>query len=499
MTPAALSLDEQLAEEIQQFYEDPLGFVRFAYPWNEARTPLAQYDGPDVWQADILKDVGREVRARRFDGAHAVLPLRYAVSSGHGIGKSTVVAWIVDWILSTRPFSKGTITANTFAQLEQKTWAQIRKWTNLCITGHWFEVSAKAIRHREYGEGWGAAAQTCREENSESFAGQHAADSTSFYIFDEASAVPDGIWEVAEGGLSDGEPAFFAFGNPTRSTGKFYRICFGADRGRWSHRVIDSRSSRFANKELIQQWEEDHGEDSDFFRVRVRGLPPRASDLQYIDSERVWQAQKNNAIALPDSPLVVGVDIARGGGDNNVICFRRGGDARSLPAIKIPGEQTRDSMRMVSKLGDILSDRRPERRVSMMFVDGTGIGGPIVDRLKELGHKNVVEIQFGGRCPDDKHYANMRSWMWSRMKDWLPHGAIPKDSDLEADLTGPGWKPDKQDRVVLESKEDMKKRGLSSPDFADALALTFAQNVLPAVETTRVRPSIPQGSRSWMA
>ena len=136
------------------------------------------------------------------------------------------------------------------------------------------------------------SAQSCKEENSESFAGQHAADSTSFYVFDEASAIPEKIWEVAEGGLTDGEPIFIACGNPTRNTGKFQRITFGGERERWTRFSVDSRTSRFSNKDLIAQWAADYGEDSDFFRVRVRGECPRAGTTQFIPNDAVEACRK---------------------------------------------------------------------------------------------------------------------------------------------------------------------------------------------------------------
>ena len=474
MSAAVNPADIQLAEEISQFYADPLGFVYFAYPWGE-RGSLQSYDGPEPWQREVLAEIGEVVKERGFDGVHAVEPIREAISSGHGIGKSTLVAWIVNWIMSTRAHAQGTITANTFTQLETKTWAQIQKWTNLCITSHWFAVTGSMMYHRDFKESWFCSAQSCREENSEAFAGQHAANSTSFYIFDEASAVPDKIFEVAEGGLTDGEPMVFAFGNPTRNSGKFFRAVFGSDRNLWKQRSIDSRNCRLTNKKLINEWIETYGEDSDFVRVRVRGLAPKAGDLQFIDAERVAEAQRRQPVVLPDEPLICGVDVARGGSDWNVIRFRRGRDARTVPAQRIPGEQTRDSTLLVTKLSEILSDQRPERKVHIMFVD-SAFGGPVVNRLNQLGFKNVVEVNFGSQSPDP-HQANMRAYMWSRMKEWLLTGSIDKYPQLETDLTGPGFHHNKQDRLVLESKEEMEKRGLSSPDEGDALALTFARNV----------------------
>lgn len=484
--------DDALATELMAFYDDPLGFVYFAYPWGQPGM-LERYDGPDVWQQAFLTDLGAEVRSRGFDGVNAVPPIRMTISSGHGIGKGTLSSWVGDWILSTRPYSQGTITANSFPQLSTKTWAALTRWTRLCVTGHWFNIGVDKISAKIAPDSWFVTAQTCREENSESFAGQHAAGSTSWYLFDEASAIPDIIWSVAEGGLTDGESMIFAFGNSTRNTGKFHRINFGSERARWKQRIIDSRECKFTNKELIRQWVDDHGEDSDFVRVRVRGLAPAASDAQYISSDIVYAAQGRTIRILPDEPLVAGLDIARGGSDNCVLRFRHGLDAITLPPIKIPGEESRDSMRLVSIAADVLGrtftcSDGVERRVSILFIDETGVGGPIVDRLRQLGFDDrLVGVQFGGRSPDPK-FENMRSYMWGRMREWLVRGCIDKDPILEADLTGPGYAHTKRDRLVLESKESMKKRGLSSPDDGDSLGLTFAA---PVVEGKTLAPPMP--------
>jgi hypothetical protein len=155
-----------------------------------------------------------------------------------------------------------------------------------------------------------------------------------------------------------------------------------------------ARTCMLPNKVQIAEWIEDYGEDSDFVRARVRGLPPSAGDLQFIDSERVWEAQRRQALFLVDDPLICGVDVARGGGDWNVIRFRKGYDARTIPAQRIPGEQTRDSTFLVSKLSEVLADQRPGHKVAHMFVDAA-FGGPVVNRLQQLGFANVSEINFG--------------------------------------------------------------------------------------------------------
>lgn len=472
MQPASASPAEiELQDFVGQFAEDPLGFVLACYPWGEAGA-LEQHQGPDEWQRAFLEHLGEQVRSRHFDGFTPVSPIREAVSSGHGIGKSVLVAWLVDWIMSTRPNAQGTVTANTFTQLQTKTWAAIRRWTKLCLTGHWFIVNSGRMYHPQFAESWFCALQSSQEENSEAFAGQHAADSTSFYIVDEASAVPGGTLDVAEGGLTDGEPMIFLFGNPTRNSGRFHEVAFGSLRDRWHTTIVDSRQSRFTNKTQIGEWESDYGEDSDFFRVRVRGLPPSASDIQFIDSGRVYASQRRGSEPLPDEPLIAGVDVSGGGSAWTVCRFRRGLDARAIPPIRITGEQTRDRNLVIAKLAETLK----QHTIAAMFID-SAFGSPIVERLQVLGFSQVHEVNFGGESPD-AHQANQRAYQWNKLKDWLLRGAIdPKDARLEADLTGPGFHLNKKDQLVLEAKESMLKRGVASPDDGDALSLTFAQPV----------------------
>lgn len=496
MKPQTLSKpDLELADELARFYADPLGFVRFSYPWKEPGA-LAEEPGPDAIQEQVLRDIGAEVKARRFDGVHPVMPILMALSSGHGTGKSVLGAWVACWLLSTRPHSIGTVTANTNQQLQERTWAAIKYWMNLCITAHWFEVLDRIVRHRQHPESWKAVAQTCKQENAQAFAGQHARTSTSWYMFDEASNIPDRIFEVAYGGLTDGEPMMFAWGQPARNSGEFYQICFGRKRDRWKHRTIDSRQSRFTNKTLIEEWIADYGEDSDYVRVRIKGLPPSADELQFIGNDRIHEAQRRPAQGLTEDPLIAGFDVSGGGSAWNVIRFRRGLDARTVPPVRITGEHGQDREVLIAKAAEILSDKRPDRKVAMMFVD-SAYGAPIVERLRVLGFRNVVEVNFGGHSPN-AHHANMRAYMWDQQRDWLLHGAIPDEERLEIDLGAPGYHINRSGKLVIESKEDMVKRGAVSPDDGDALALTFAQPVAPAKKPQKHKIERYHGPGGWM-
>src|SRR6476659_8033247 len=140
-----LTPDELLSKELAQYYANPLGFVMMAYPWNVPGTELEHEKGPDPNQKQFLIDLGKEVAARRFNGIDPVMPILKTATSGHGTGKSVMGAWIATWILSTRPYSIGTVTAGTFTQLESRTWAAIQHWTKLCITGHWFDIQAGGV------------------------------------------------------------------------------------------------------------------------------------------------------------------------------------------------------------------------------------------------------------------------------------------------------------------------------------------------------------------
>jgi len=490
-TNPALTFEAELTDEVAATYADPLRFVLTMYDW-----PINGEPGPDAWQRAFLERVGVQVQQRRFDGVHPVQPIRGGVSSGHGIGKGALTAWLTDWIMSTRPHAKGTITANTNEQLEKKTWAAIRWWTKQCLTAHWFEVNSAIMYRKGYRESWFVAPQSCAEENSEAFAGQHAKDSTSFYLFDEASAVPDAIWQVAEGGLTDGEPHIYAFGNPTRNSGMFHRIAFGASRERWQIQIIDARTCRLPNQTQLQEWIDDYGEDSDFVRVRVRGLPPNADELQYIDHTRIVQAQRNESYVLQHEPLIAGVDVSGGGSAMTVCLFRQGFDARSIPPLVFSGEQTiaHERQLVVSALALALS----EHPITAMFVD-SAFGAPIVVRLRQLGFTNVHEVNFGGPSAD-AHCENARAAMWKAVKEWLPKGAIDQqDHRLATDLAGPGYHLNKKNKLVIEPKASMVKRGIASPDRGDALALTFAQPV--RIATTRPgtsRVSSASGPGGWM-
>ncbi len=492
MTETRDSAELQLADAIAKCYADPLRFVQLVYPWGQPGM-LEQYSGPDEWQRDFLIELGRQVRERNFDGIHPVPPIRMNVVSGHGVGKSVLCAWVTHWVMSTRPRCRGTLTANTFNQLSTKSWAAVQSWARLLLNRHWFITTGDTMYFRGQKESWAVSAASCREENSESFAGQHAADSTSLMIFDEASAIPEKIWEVAEGSMTDGSPVFLACGNPTRNTGRFQRITFGSERDRWTRFSVDSRQSKFANKELISQWAADYGEDSDFFRVRVRGECPRAGTTQFIPSDDVAACRKYKAEGVDTFPKILAVDVARFGDDRSVIGQRQGRKFQVLGKYR-----GIDTVQLTRRVIELQQREQPDATV----VDADGMGVSVVDQLRDRGFSSGLH-EFHGSVPaeDANRYFNRRAEVWGLAADWLHAGAeIPDDPELETDLTAPQYGFSAKQQIQLEKKEDMKSRGCASPDLGDVLAYTFAVKLRAKVKPKyeNLVYSFPERSLSWM-
>lgn len=479
MTPEQLKAE--VLNDLGQFSHDPLGFVLWAFPWGVEGTPLAKESGPDEWQRQQLQDIGRRLKGNPFE------VIQDATASGHGIGKSAEVSWIILWAIMTFPDTRGVVTANTDTQLKTKTWPELAKWyalLNFQCLRDMFVWEATSIHSTEPGHDrtWRIDAIPWSAQNTEAFAGLHNAGKRIVYLFDEASAIIDPIWDVASGGLTDAmtEILWLAYGNPTRNTGRFREAVAGKWRHQWTSRQIDSRKVKRTNKALLESWVETYGEDSDFVRVRVKGQFPRAGTLQLIGSDLAQGARTRQVEVLPTDPVIFGVDVARFGDDHSTLAIRCGRDARSRAWKRW---YQIDTMTLAGEIATEANRQRPDA----IFVDVGGIGAGVVDRLRQLGFTNVFEVNFGGSGREVDVATNMRvktankrAEIWCALKAWLPQGAIPDEQSIEDDLCGPeyGYAAD-QVSIQLESKKDMKRRGLASPDDADALACTFAEPVMP--------------------
>jgi hypothetical protein len=454
--------------------DNPLAFVLYLFPWGQKGTPLEHFSGPRKWQRDVLNDIATHIKANKGMVDFAVL--QEAVSSGRGIGKSALVSWLTIWMLSTRIGSTTIISANSENQLRSITWAEITKWLAMSINSHWFEVSATRVTpakwltelvERDLKKGtryWGVEGRLWSAENPDAYAGVHNFDGV-LVIFDEASGIDDSIWAVTGGFFTENTPNRFwlAFSNPRRNTGYFYET-FHSKRDFWVTKVVDARTVEGTDKAVYERIIQEYGPDSAQAHVEVYGEFPSAGDDQFIPSDVVDDAMKRPKYKDNSAPIIIGVDPARFGADATVIAVRQG---RDIVAIKkYRGD---DTMTVVGHIIEAMEEYKP----AMVVIDEGGLGAGIVDRLKEQRYK-IKGVNFGNKAKNPIMYGNMRAQMWGDMKDWLKSASIPQDRILKTDLISPLMKPDSRGTIFLESKKEMKARGLASPDAADAICVTFA-------------------------
>jgi len=481
---------QAFADALVELADDPYGFAMWAFPWGVEGSSLEKESGPDEWQREQLESIGDHIRS------NPGRPYRGATASGHGIGKSAQTSIVILWAGMTGVDTRGVITANSDTQLRTKTWAEVAKWWSLLCEAHpvasdFFELTASGFRSKERPSTWRIDAIPNNPKNPAAFAGSHNDGKRLLVIIDEASEIEDPIWDTVEGAMTDGgegtEIIYLVYGNPTKNVGRFKDIVAGRLRGSWNVRQIDSRKVKRTNKaelaDMVTAW----GEDSDFVRVRIRGVFPRVGTTQLISTEDVMNARARKAEHIPSDPLVAGLDIARFGDDASVLHARRGRDAASIPKKVWRGV---DTMFLAGEVAQWCMEMKPDA----LFVDIGGMGVGVYDRLIQMRVPNVYAVNFGAKGGIarfngmEARTGNHAASMWVSMREWLKLGALPPDDDLlEIDLTTREYGFTEDNAIMLEKKEAMKKRGLPSPDHGDALALTFAMPVQPVRVPTSLR------------
>jgi hypothetical protein len=466
--------------------DDPLAFVMFAFPWGVKGSPLEKELGPRKWQKKKLLQIKEFIQENKRKEINGVLfdIFQDATVAGRGVGKSAFVAWIILWFMSTRIGATVIVAANTEDQLKSKTWAELGRWHTLALNSHWFDRAALSLKPHQWFEDalkkqlkidtgyYYAKAQLWSEENTDAFAGAHN-PLGMLLIFDEASGIPEKIWDVSKGFFTEKkcpDRYWFVFGNGRRNTGAFFE-CFHKGRKFWRRTQIDARTVEDTDPNLYAQIIEEKGDDSDEARIEVKGEFPKQGDNQFISRSIADLAVEREIVDDNFAPLIMGVDPARYGDDSTVIRFRQGRNGRILSPIVLSGA---DNMEVANKCAELIQKYNPD---AVCIDAGSGTG--IIDRLRELKYK-VHEVWFGSKS-DEPQWANKRTELWDRMRDWLGGGCIDGHPDLLDDIVGPRYRyMGQSDKTMLESKEEMKGRGLSSPDHGDALALTFAVNVARA-------------------
>ena len=452
--------EKELQDACIRYADEPLNWVKWAFDWGVDE--LKDSDGPDTWQADVMREI--EAYCKQIAAGENPGPLQLAIASGHGIGKSALVAWIIEWFMSTRDHPQIVVTANTESQLLTKTWRTLSRWHKMMINRHWFDWTATKFAAKASPEDWYASATPWSSNNPDAFAGTH--DKNVLVIFDEASNIDDVIWEKIDGAMSTKGAMWIVFGNPTRNVGRFFE-CFHKYKRWWRAKQIDSRTCKHADKVWVNRFIEQFGIDSDRTKVQILGQFPSAATRQLISSEAIDKCMNFEAEAWEYLPKVMGVDIARFGENSSTICIRQG---RKVFDIEILPKQ--DLMQTAHHVAEAIKRERPVQ----VFVDGSGIGAGVVDRLRQLNFP-VVDVN-GGNSSLNPRFLNKRVEMWWEMKEFIEGTCeLPKDSKLKEELACVEYDYTDKGRIRLDRKSDIMDEYGFSPDRADSLAMTFAYPV----------------------
>lgn len=425
---------------------------------------------PDEEQAKILRSLA----------AHTMTTVR----SGHGVGKSTVEAWAVIWFMTTRPFPKIPCTAPTQHQLFDILWAEVSKWlrhsTALANELVW---TKEKVYMRGYPEEWFAVARTASKPDAlQGFHAEHV-----LYIIDEASGVDDTIFEPVLGALSTPGARLLMCGNPTQLSGFFYDS-HNKNRASYSTFHIDGRKSSRVSQDFIETIIRMYGEDSDVFRVRVAGDFPLQEDDIFIPISLVENSIQTEFSPRKTPDLVhIGCDVARFGDDKTVIGYKV--DEKVTFYRKRQGQDTMKTADDIILLGEELVQRYKLDSPIPVKIDDGGVGGGVVDRLRQVKRNNperfwwleVYPVKFGQRIKH-KYYHDSTTYMMAVVKKLLqPYDEdgnrkpveliLPDDDDLVAQLSGRKYALTEASKIKIESKDAVKKRGQPSPDEADCVLL----------------------------
>ncbi len=419
----------------------------------------------------------KELEEEQLKVINAVLKYgRIAVRSGHGIGKTAVLVFIILWWLCTRVDCRITMTSPSQHQLWDILIPELTKWsTQSPLLNKMVEITATRIWVKGYHDKWFGIARSCKK--GENIAGTH--NKNLLVVIEEASGVDQGVIDTLEGSLTGEGNKLIMIGNPTQLSGAFHRA-FYEDRDLYKTFTFNAENSKLVSKQYIKRMAR-YGTDSDIYRVRVLGLFPKGEPDTFIRLDLVEQSVLRD-IQESWELVSIGVDPARFGDDESVIFWRKGLDIQ--PCRTFNGI---DTVRLAGEVIRLTKEIYRYNRIKIAVkVDDTGIGGGVTDNLnKELELElrkteddrefniEVVPVINNGTATDPD-YKDYGSQMWGEMKDALETMKVPNDDILIAQLTTRKYKVEPDGKVKLESKKEMKKRHLPSPDRADALALCLA-------------------------
>lgn len=438
---------------------DPLKFTENIFNWG--KDELEDFNLQE-WQKDVLKKISGK----------STKPIKIAVSSGNGAGKTTLVCFLILWFLSTRTRPKITVTSSRFSQLLSTTWRELKIWKERCLIGDFFEYKSESIFLKNHQYNWSANAKSWNIGNPQSFAGEHAKN--MMILFDEASGIPDIIWDVARGAMTtQGSCYFIAFSNPTKRYGRFYE-CF-KEKSSWITKKVDitTCSSSIINPEIIKEWKEEWGEDSDDYRVHVKGEFPELASNQLIATNYIESFINTKTKENFDIPVNIGIDVATGEAkDYSAIVIRR---------KNIITEIIREKLRLNDFLS-LITDILKKYKTNTLAIDTVGVSCGLVQDLENLNYQ-VIKICGQAKAINKDRFINRRAELYFKLKSWIQNiGFVGISNDLKKEnirilseeLTSIEYSLDDRDknkyRILPKNKD-------KSPDLSDALSYTFGYEV----------------------
>ena len=426
---------------IERYYNDPVGFVENVL---EAK--------PLTWQKEFLNALARGER-------------RISVRAGHGVGKSTACSWALIWHFCTRYPQKSVVTAPTSAQLFDALYSELKTWINKLppVLRESFEVFSDRVVLKGAPESSFISARTSSSERPEALAGVHSEH--VLLVVDEASAVPEAVFEAAAGSMSGHSASTILISNPTRNSGLFYKTHHDLASD-WFKIHVSCLNIPLVSADFVSQIKATYGEDSNAFRIRVLGEFALADDDTLIPAELVDGAIERDIVAGGGDPLIYGLDVARFGSDRTALVKRKGN-----VVIEVKSWGGLDTMQVVGAIVNETKIDKPDE----ICVDTIGLGSGVADRLREIG-LNVRDVNVAESSAMNPNANKLRDELWLAVKDWLATRSVklPKDEQLRHELVAPRYTFTSSGKVQVESKDSMRKRGMRSPDLADALCLSFA-------------------------
>lgn len=419
---------------------------------------------------------------------------RLAIKSGHGVGKTAFLSWCILWFLCCFFPARVPCTANSASQLHDVLWAELAKWHRLLCElfpalGLQFELRKDRLVMVGHELQSFAVARTARKEKPEALQGFH--EDNVLVVVDEGSGVPDEVFEIGQGAMTGPNSFAVLTGNPTRRNNFFFKV-FNLFRDMWATLTVNAETVPMVSREHIQAIALQYGVESDQYRVRVLGEFPTVDSMQFIEPDLYDLACRIDPQVFLHDALTLGVDVARYGSDATVLYPKKGRDARTIPYVRL-------FKKNVVEVSSVVGELHLKHRFDQIFIDSGGVGGGVVDLCLARGLP-VIGVDFGGKAdrsiPGQEAilYANKIAEMWGNMKQALKAGlAVPKDDALRDQMLDREYGytlKEGRDALILESKDDMRKRGVTSPDIIDALALNYAYPVLAKHGFALGRPKV---------